>query len=271
MCVVNATIKDREGNEQKLAKVTAEDIAEMNLPAEPQDGLVPIKDLYREGGYQVERAPGDGFEYTALAGFIKDPEANPAPTATGKFEIFSRKLVERSANFRTKTLAPIGKYVPAREGYEASFTDWENKVPSEYRFQLITLHQLRQAHSMYYNVKSLNEVFSNNAIINDRDAEEIGLKTNDTALITSMHGQALRRVQSTSRLMPGVVIMGQGTWITLDEETGIDHGANVNYLTGGILTGAGESPYNTVLLKIEKWSGAPIDPDYLQPQRILNM
>jgi anaerobic dimethyl sulfoxide reductase subunit A len=271
MTVVNATVKDGAGNEQKLVSVTAEDIAEMDLPTEPQEGIMPIKELYEKGIYQVERSSGDAYSYTALADFIRDPEANPLSTATGKQEIFSRALANYQNNFNTRPLAPIGKYSPCREGYEVSFSDWDNKVKGEYPFQLVTFHQMRQAHSMFFNVKSLNEIFSNNAVINSKDAEALGLKTDDTALISSMHAQALRRVLVTPRVMPGVVMMGQGTWTTIDEETGIDMGANVNYLTGSMLTGAGESPYNSVLLKVEKWTGASLEPDYLQPQRILDI
>jgi anaerobic dimethyl sulfoxide reductase subunit A len=269
--VAKATVADKDGEKKNLATVTAQDITDLKLAIEPQEGIVPIKEIFENGGYQVERFEGDGFDCTIYADYYKDPEANPAPTSTGKFEIFSRTLANRAANYRTTMLEPIGKYVPAVEGYEASFSDWENKVRGEYRFQLITLHLMRQAHSMYWNVKSLNELFSNAAVINDLDAAELGLKTNDTALITSMHGQALRRIEVTSRIMPGVVIMGQGAWISLDEATGIDKAGNVNYLTGGVLTGAGESPYNTVLLKIEKYTGPPLEPDYKVPQRILNV
>jgi anaerobic dimethyl sulfoxide reductase subunit A len=243
----------------------------MDLPVEPQEGVVPIKDLYKQGIYQVERSAGDGFQYTALADYYADPVANPLKTATGKHEIFSRALVNHQNNFNTTKLDPIGKYVPCREGYEASFTDWDNKVRGEYSFQLITLHLMRHAHSMYYNVRSLNEIFSNNAIINTNDAAALGLKTDDTALISSMHGQALRRVIVTPRVMPGVLLMGQGNWTTVDEETGIDLGANVNYITGSMLTGGGESAYNSVLLKVEKWTGDPLDPDYLVPQRVLDL
>jgi anaerobic dimethyl sulfoxide reductase subunit A len=271
MRIVNAKIVDKDGNESKLATVTAEDIAEMSLPAEPQEGVISIGDLYAQGGYQVERFEGDGFNYTPLASYIEDPVANPVPTASGKLEIFSRTLAQRAANYNTTPLEPIGKYVPSREGYEASFIDWENKVQGEYRFQLITLHQLRQAHSMGYNVRSLNEIFSNVAIINDLDAVESGLKTNDTALISSMHGQTLRRVQVTSRVMPGVIMMGEGNWIALDEKTGIDQAASLNYLIGDILSGEGQSPYNTVLLKVERWTGDPLEPDYKTPQRVLDL
>jgi anaerobic dimethyl sulfoxide reductase subunit A len=273
MKVVHATLAEKDGSKTNLASITAEDITDLGLPpvVEPQEGKVPIKELYATGGYQVERSEGDGYDFTALASFYADPAANPVPTRTGKFEIFSRQLVERAANYNTTHLDPIGKYVPAREGYEASFTDWAAKTRGEYTFQMITLHLLRQAHSMYYNVKSLNEVFSNNAVINELDAAELGLKTNDTALITSIHGQVLRRILVSPRIMPGVCIMGQGTWIDLDEETQIDKGANVNYLSGDVLTGEGQSPYNTVLLKIERWTGTPLEPDYMVPQRVLNL
>jgi anaerobic dimethyl sulfoxide reductase subunit A len=232
---------------------------------------VPLKKLIEDGGYQVERKDGDRFMYTALSEYIDDPVANPLETRSGKLEIFCRDLEERIANYNTTTVAPIAKYVPALEGYEDSFSDWEGRVKGEYPYQLLGIHILRQAHSSFGNVKSIAEVFSNDLNLNEADANDIGVVTGDTVLLSNPHGKGVRRVQVASRVIPGVAIIGQGNWIELDDETGIDMGCNINSLTGPHLVSSGLSPYNTVLVKIEKWDGAPLEPDYLRPQVIMNV
>jgi anaerobic dimethyl sulfoxide reductase subunit A len=269
--LAESTVKDDDGEKVNLAEVTAEDIAEFGLATEPHEGRVPLKKLIEDGGYQVERKDGDRFMYTALSEYIDDPAANPLETRSGKLEIFCRDLEERIANYNTTTVAPIAKYVPALEGYEDSFSDWEGKVKGEYPYQLLGIHILRQAHSSFGNVKSIAEVFANDLILNEADAGDIGVVTGDTVLLSNPHGKGVRRVQVASRVMPGVAIIGQGNWIELDDETGIDMGCNINSLTGPHLVSSGLSPYNTVLVKIEKWDGAPLEPDYLRPQVIMNV
>lgn len=269
MMIAEAQVICEDGETlENLAAVTAEDIEELGLPMEPQEGRVPLKEIAAQGGYQVERSANDNFGYVALSAFREDPVANPLDTASGKLEIFSRTLVDRYANYRTTDIAPIAKYVPAQEGYEASFSDFSAQQKGDYPFQVIGIHVARQAHSSFTNVKQLNEIFANDLMLNTRDAEALGLESGDTALLTAASGKTLRRVQVTNRVMPGVVIVGQGNWTELDEETGIDVGCNMNTLTPGTLVGAGHCAFNSVLVNIEKWLGTALEPDYTRPQVI---
>ena len=196
--------------------------------------------------------------------FIADPVANPLNTATGKLEIFSRAVVDNFDVFHTTPKNPIATYKPSVEGYEEAVTNRaKNGIDGEI-FQMISLHHVRQAHSASAEVKSLSEMFANAALISDYDAAQLGLATGDTAYIANSHGKTLRQVQVTSRVMPGVVIIGQGNWTHLNEETGIDEGCNVNTLTGDHLGGQGQCQFNNVLVSIKKWDDA-IEPDYLRP------
>jgi hypothetical protein len=65
--------------------------------------------------------------------------------------------------------------------------------------------------------------------------------------------------------MPGVVILGQGNWRAINQDTGIDEGGNTNTLTRPQLLGDGYQAFNTVLLKIERYSGKELLPDYKRP------
>jgi anaerobic dimethyl sulfoxide reductase subunit A len=69
-------------------------------------------------------------------------------------------------------------------------------------------------------------------------------------------------------MMPGVVTLGEGAWIEMDEVNGVDKAGNTNILNGGIPTGQGHAGFNTCIVQIEKWTGASLEPDKNWPQRI---
>ncbi len=80
----------------------------------------------------------------------------------------------------------------------------------------------------------------------------------------------MRTVSVTPTIMPGVVITTEGTWPAFDEN-GIDISGNPNTLGRDMLCGEGQQPWNTTLVKIEKWTGAPLVPDYKWPLRMPKM
>lgn len=68
--------------------------------------------------------------------------------------------------------------------------------------------------------------------------------------------------------MPGVIDLGEGAWVEMNDEQGIDHAGATNVLSGTTPTGAGVQPWNTNNAQVEKWTGDPLQPDYTWPQRI---
>jgi anaerobic dimethyl sulfoxide reductase subunit A len=267
--IAETKVMKTDGSEMEyLAAVTEADIEKWGILAEPHEGRIPFEEIAKTGSYQIERSEGDPYLFYGYKDYVDDPVANPVKTRSGKLEIFSRNLEEIIKTYNTTYVDPLPKYVPAVEGYEDSFSDWDNKVKGEYPYQLLGIHIARQAHSSFGNVKSIAEVFANNVVINEKDALDLLLRDGDTVLISNPHGKAIRNVQISNRVVPGVLIVGQGNWVNLDDASGIDLGCNMNTLTGGHLTQAGHSPYNTVLVKIEKYSGEKLQPDYLLPQVI---
>ena len=67
--------------------------------------------------------------------------------------------------------------------------------------------------------------------------------------------------------MPGVVALGQGAWVEIDEETGIDKAGCTNVLCGPNVTSTGYQAWNNCIVKVEKWDGEPLTPDYLWDAR----
>ncbi|NLC38308.1 MAG: molybdopterin-dependent oxidoreductase, partial [Clostridia bacterium] len=253
---------------EKLVTITAQDIKEWGVEGTPQQGRITIKEFAEKGCYQVPRSPGDNYGFTEFEDYRNDPEKYPRSTPSKKIEIHCQSLADKITNYGWTVKSPIAKYDPPEEGYEDTFADWEKKIKGEYPFQLYTIHYRRRSHSIFDNVPWLREAFPQEFIMNADDGKALGLKDGDIVKITSRHGSVLRPVYLTERMMPGVVTLGEGAWIELDEETGIDKAGNVNMLNGDIPTGQGHLGANSCVVKVEKYD-KPLPPDAEWPQRII--
>lgn len=268
--IAGATVVTEDGSGyEPLVTITAADIDEWGVEGEPQTGRIGITEFVEHGIYQVPRAPGDNYGYIDNKAFIDDPEANPLNTESGKFEIYCEALSQQIEAYGWDTLPPIAKYEPVTEGYEDTFEDVEAGRKGDYPLQLFTIHYARRSHSTLDNIDWLREAFPQEFMMNPLDAEARGIVQGDTVLITSRHGKVLRRVHVTPRLIPGVTTLGEGAWIEMDEETGVDKAGCTNILNGGLPNGQGVQAYNTCNVQVEKWDGESLEPDYMWPQRIV--
>ncbi|RDB55019.1 molybdopterin-dependent oxidoreductase [Senegalimassilia anaerobia] len=266
--VAEAKVLNKDGvTWDNLVTITESDIQELGVEGTPQEGLVPILDLKRDGIYTIERTEDDGRNYVPLKAFREDPEGNPLKTQTGKLEIYCKAAVEKSRSFGFVEIDPIAKYVPPTEGYESTFADWETKEKGEYPYQFLNLHILRHSHSTFGNVPNLREAFDHPLYMNPIDAQKESFETGDTVLVTSHWGKVLRPVLVTDIVTPGVVCMGQGAWVEIDEETGIDKAGCSNVLCGPNLTSMGYQSWNTCVVRVDKWDGEPLAPDHLWDAR----
>lgn len=253
---------------EPLVTITDQDIKDWGVDGKPQTGRISLNDFYKAGFYQVERYEGDPYGYIAHEAYRKDPENNPQPTASGKFEIFSQTLVDKIKSYGWTTVDPIPTYNRPIEGYEDTFSDWDKKIKGDYPLQLYTIHYLRRGHSNFDNVRWMREAFPQEVFMNTLDARARGIEQGDTILVRSQHGQVLRHVVVTERMRPGVLTIGEGAWIEMDEVNGVDKAGNANILDGGIPTGQGHAGFNTCIVQVEKWNGTPLEPDKNWPQRI---
>lgn len=254
---------------ENLLTITADDIKEMGVEGEPQTGRISINEFREKGVYTVPRKDGDNFEYIAHKAFREDPEANPLDTPSGKLEIYCQSIVDFVKNSGFDEIDPIPTYNPSIEGYEDTFADWDKQIKGDFPLQLITIHYRRRSHSIFDNVPWLREAFPQEFIMNPMDAERRGLKTGDVVQISSRHGTVIRPLHVVERLMPGVVLLGEGAWAEIDEESGIDKAGATNTLNGAIPTGQGHQGWNSCNVQVKKYDG-PIDlmPDYKWPQRL---
>lgn len=244
--------------------ITQEDIDELGVEGEPQEGKLAYQELKQLGVYQVKRTPDDNYGYIAFKDFVEDPEANPLETPSGKLEIYSQTLADTFSAMGWDTVTPIPTYVKVTNGYEDA-----SASGAEYPLQVMNPHYLRRAHSVFDNIGWLREAWTNPVFISTADAEAAGVSDGDTVLVSSPYGQCVRNACVYAGLMPGVVALPHGAWVAVDEETGIDAAGADNYLTGPAPNGQGVSGYNSALCKIEKYTGEALAPDAEQPLRIV--
>ena len=256
---------------KNLVTITEQDIAELGVVGEAQKGLISFNELKDKGFYQMPREKDDNYRRIAYKPFRDDPEGNAMSTPSGKCEIHCQKLANFVNQRGYSTIRPIPTYNPSVEGYEASFSDWENKIKGPYPLQVFNAHYPRRSHSDLDQVPWLRRAFPNPLFMNRQDAEARGIKDGDTVLIESPHAKSMRPVELTERVIPGVVILPHGAWVEVDEETQIDKAGTDNWIGGAVPTGQGIGGYNTSLVQVEKYDGPiKLEPDWKWPARTID-
>lgn len=261
-----------------LVSMTQDDLDALGVQGQPHGGRIPLAEFLETGVYQVPRREGDAFAHVRYADFVADPQAHPVPTESGKFEIYCAAITRQYGQFGLSQVAPIAKYVPAHEGYEATFADWDAQVKGEYPLQNLSIHFIGRAHQAFDNVAQLRELFPHDVLMNQLDAQAAGVEGGQTVLVESPHGRILRRVRVTNLLMPGVVVLGEGAWSDVVDGgpdgapddapgRGIDRSGNANSLERSTLSGEGQCTWNTSVCRVLPWRGEPLPPDYRSADR----
>lgn len=266
-------INDEGTGYETLVTITEEDLAEWGaawgITGTPQQGRIGLKELMEKGVYQVERYEGDNKGFISYKDFIADPEANPLNSASGKFEIYCQTKADLINEMGRSTVKPYPTYIPALNGYEQSYSDWDKKIKGDYPYQVYNPHYLRRAHTVFEDTPVLREAWKNPVFISAHDAREKGIADGDTVLIYNRYGRVLRKASISERIMPGCIALPHGAWMDIDEKTGIDNAGSDNVLCAPVTTGCGVSGYNTNLVNIEKFNGPPLEEDAERPlQRI---
>ncbi len=258
---------DGRGRE-RLVTITKDDIREMGVEGQPQEGRITLPEFREKGIYLVPRRPGDGLGHIAFESFRREPERHPLSTRSGRFELHCQRMAEFVRDVGFSRIDPIPVYRPPAEGYEETFDDFERGIKGPHPLQLITLHYRRRTHSVFDNVGWLRESFPQEFIMSSVDAEARDLATGDVVLIRSRHGSVLRPLFVTERMMPGVVALGEGAWADVDFRTGLDRGGATNVLNGARPTGQGHQGWNTCAVEVTRYRGPQrLPPDWRQPPR----
>jgi anaerobic dimethyl sulfoxide reductase subunit A len=248
--IAGSQVMNEQGEYKNLVTLTQEDIDAMGTQGTPQEGVITLAEFKEKGIYSVERHAGDAFTHIGYADFIKDPEKNPLPSASGKFEIYCQAKADTFNNisFNGEGFKPYPTYheVTPVEGYE---------------FRCYNPHYPRTATTDFGNVATLREAWIAPIFLNSNDAATKGVTDGDDVLISSPFGKVLRKACVTALVIEGAVGLPNGTWPKFDED-GIDRGGCGSTLIGGKPAGMGITGHNNAWVTFEKWTGSKLNPDY---------
>jgi len=198
---------------------------------------IPDYDEFRRNGiYRPKLAK----QYVAFKKEIEDPANHPFATPSGKIEIYSQRL----ADMDNPKIPPIPKYIETWESLN-------DPLVEKYPLQLITTQFKRRAHSQFETVPWLRELQEHVVQLNPVDAEARGIRDGDEVMVFNDRGKMVIRAQTTERIMPGVVDIGEGAWYDPDED-GVDRGGCANVLTSDEISPGGAVPYHTGLVQVQK-------------------
>ena len=273
--LLGTTIVDEAGESQTLLTITQEDLDAWECEGEPQEGIVALDEFLKNGCYTIQRAEGDAYTYIGYKDYIEDPEANPRPSDSGKFEIYCQykaDMLNSMGYSPDGTFKPYPNYIPSPEGREGMFADGViGGEKSAYPFIIYNPHYLRRAHPVLDNEPWLREAWPNPVFINASDAEAKGISDGDTIRVFNAHGATLRTASVLEGIMPGCVGLPHGAWLDYDEELGLDKAGTDNVLCGNVTSGMGTSGYNNYNCDYELYDGEELTPDCELPQRIVEL
>lgn len=273
--IAGCTYVDASGADRPLVTITADDIATWEVDGTPQEGDIALADFLSAGCYTVKRSEGDAYSFIGYEDFVRDPEANPLPSASGKFEIYCQyksDTLNSMGYSAADTFKPYPTYVESPEGREGMFADRKiGGKPSEYPFIVYNPHYLRRAHGVFDGVGWLREAWPNPVFLNASDAAAKGVVDGDTVRVFSAHGATLRTASVSEIIMPGCVGLPHGAWMDYDEAEGVDRAGTDNVLCGSVTSGMGTSGYNNYNCNFEKYAGEALQPDCELPARVVEL
>ncbi len=201
----------------------------------PRKDIKSYNKMKRDGYYKIKVEE----PFVAFKDQIADLENNPFPTLSGKIEIYCEHIAEKN-----------NPLMPSFPQYFSHDEHYDSPKAKKYPLQLITPHNKRRTHSTLNMIPWLEEIEPHAVWINPVDAEPRKIKEEDLVDVYNDRGRIRISAKVTGRVMPGVVVVYQGSWYNPNKE-GVDLGGCANVLTNDVHSPGGAFPMNSNLVQVE--------------------
>jgi anaerobic dimethyl sulfoxide reductase subunit A len=192
-------------------------------------------DRFMENGLARLPAPE---EAVAFAREIRDPEAHPFSTPSGKIEIYSMALAANPDPYGLGPIPPIPTWIPPLA------------PDPRYPLLLCTPKSRARTHSIHDNQPVLSRADRDDVWVHPADAAARGIADGQPVRVFNDRGATVLPARVTDRIAPGVVSIKEGAWFTPGEH-GDDRNGCANVLTDDRSAPCGATTYNTCAVQIE--------------------
>jgi anaerobic dimethyl sulfoxide reductase subunit A len=171
-------------------------------------------------------------EPVAFAPQIRDPQANPFPTPSGKIEVYSTVLAANPDPYGLGVIPPVPTWIapPAED--------------VRFPLQLCTPKSRARTHSIHGNQPGLARVDRDTVWLHPTDAAARGIADGQRIRVFNDVGSTVLPAEVTDRIAPGVVSIKEGAWFTPNDAGGDTEGC-ANALTVDRSAPCGATTYNT--------------------------
>ncbi|MDR3537760.1 MAG: molybdopterin-dependent oxidoreductase [Acetobacteraceae bacterium] len=191
-------------------------------------------DRFAEAG--VARFPPPE-EAVAFARQIRDPQAHPFATPSGKIELYSTTLAANPDPYGLGHIPPIPTWI-------------EPPAPDpRFPLMLCTPKSRARTHSIHGNQPNLARVDPDTVWLHPDDAAARGIADGQRVRVFNAIGATVLPAQVTDRIAPGVVSIKEGAWFAPGQD-GDDTQGCANALTTDRAAPCGATTYNTNQVEI---------------------
>lgn len=174
-----------------------------------------------ESGVARVPIPTEERTWTRHGAFVEDPEANPLATASGKVEIFCQTI----ADMELDDCPPMPTWLEPAE--------YLGNAPEPGMVHVVGPHPYNRIHSQFAQSDLRDELNIEDrefVRISAEDAEKRGISDGDLVELWNDRGAVIAGARVDDGIMPGVVSLYEGAWLSFDSKGRCNSGA-INMLT----------------------------------------
>ncbi|TQV79188.1 molybdopterin-dependent oxidoreductase [Denitrobaculum tricleocarpae] len=164
--------------------------------------------------------PTEELEWVRHGAFREDPDANPLHTRSGKVELYCEAIAEMNV----PDCPPMAQWLEPAEYLG-------NAEPGQ--VHVVSPHPYNRIHSQFAQSDLRHELNVEDrefVRINTEDAAARGIKDGDLVELSNERGTTIAGARVTDQIMPGVVSLYEGAWLSFDSKGRCNSGS-INVLT----------------------------------------